>query len=208
MFVCTDPPGCGCGFMRMERMRNLLNLDPGSSPIYPDQRQQISPEMNFTCDGMITKWIIGADFIMNRDLYPEFQIWRNDRDRVYTKIHNTPMIQFSPSLSDGAYVFNFLEPIPVRSGDILGILIPPGASSKLRLRSEAATISTQYFITTDNTDTHYDEIDIDQPSVTSSLYLPLVTVEIGKWSSLLYILDIITFLILQQEIQPLLLRYV
>ena len=95
---------------------------------------------------------------MSRDLYPEFQIWRNDRDRVYTKTYNTSTFQFSPSLSDGTYVLDLFAPIPVRSGDILGILIPPGASSKLRLRSEAATISTQYFIPTDDTDTHYDEM--------------------------------------------------
>ena len=184
MFVSTDPPDCGCGFMRVERMRNLLNLGLTSPLVYIDHdlRQQISPEMNFTCDGIITKWIIGAAFFMNQDLYPEFQIWRNVRDRVYTKIHNTSKFQFSPSLSDGTYVFDFFAPIPVRSGDILGILIPPGASSKLRLQSEPATISTQYFITTDDTDTHYDEIDIDQssPSVSSSLYLPLVTVEFGR----------------------------
>ena len=130
MFVCTDPPGCGCGFMRVERMRNLLNVDPGSPPIFPDQRQQISPEMNFICDGMITKWIIGTDYIMNRYLYPEFQIWRNVRDRVYTKIHNTSMIQFSPPPSDGTYVLDLFAPIPVRSGDILGILIPSEMSNR------------------------------------------------------------------------------
>ena len=187
MFVCTDPPGCGCGFMRVERIRSLLNLGPTSPLVYIDHdpRQQISPEMNFTCDGMITKWIIGADFIMNQDLYPEFQIWRNVRDRVYIKIHSTSTIQFFPSLSDGTYVFDYFAPIPVKSGDILGILIPPGDSSKLRLRS-AATTPPQYFIKTDGTDTQFDEIDIDQPSVSSSMYLPLVTVEISKWSSLLY----------------------
>ena len=161
-------------------MRYFLNIDTVPDLSFTSQRQQISPDMRFTCDGMITKWIIGAAYTMNRDLYPEFQIWRNDRDRVYTKILNTSMVQFSPPPSDGIYVLDFYEPIPVKSGDILGILIPLGASSKLRLQSEAATTPTQYFITTDNTDIRYDEIDIDQISVTQSVYLPLVTVEFGR----------------------------
>ena len=180
LYVCTDPPGCGCGFMRVERMRNLLKLEPGSALVFPDQRQQISPEMNFTCDGMITKWIIGAEFSLFQDLYPEFQIWRNVRDRVYTKIYNTSMSQFSSSLSDGTYVLDSFAPIPVKSGDIFGILIPPRASSKLRLLSETATTPTQYFIIADDTDTHYDVIDVDQSSVSSSVYLPLVTMEFGR----------------------------
>ena len=162
-------------------MRYFLNINTVPDLRFTSQRQQISPDMRFTCDGMITKWIIGAAYTMNQDLYPEFQIWRNDRDRVYKKIHNTSMVQFSPPPSDGTYVvLDFYEPIPVKSGDILGILIPLEASSKLRLQSEAATTPTQYFITTDNTDIRYDEIDIDQSSVTQSVYLPLVTVEFGR----------------------------
>ncbi|CAI8024209.1 hypothetical protein GBAR_LOCUS14077 [Geodia barretti] len=71
--VVTDPPGCGCGFMSVERMRYLLNVDTVSSLIAPSQRQQISPEMRFTCDGNITKWIIGAEYGEDGNLYPELQ---------------------------------------------------------------------------------------------------------------------------------------
>ena len=50
----TDPPSCGCGFMSVERMGYNINVDTLSHLINPDERQQISPEMRFTCDGMIT----------------------------------------------------------------------------------------------------------------------------------------------------------
>ena len=51
-------------------MRLFLNSDL----IHTSQHQQISPEMRFTCDGMITKWIFGADNNMNGNLNPELQI--------------------------------------------------------------------------------------------------------------------------------------
>lgn len=176
MIVNTDPPSCGCGFMSIERMRNLLNVDTVSAVMHTDQRQQISPEMRFTCDGMITKWFIGADFSSTRDLYPEYQIWRNVGDKVYRKVNNTPLIQLS--FFEGP-VFEFFAPIEVRSGDILGILIPPEASSKVRLWSEEASSPTQYYVTTTDT-TSVNVIDIEQSSVTASFYHPLITVEFGK----------------------------
>ena len=59
LFDCTaDPPVCGCGFMSVERMRILLGWETVGSATNPDQRQQIIPDIKFTCDGMITKWII------------------------------------------------------------------------------------------------------------------------------------------------------
>ena len=61
-FTCPlDSPGCECGFMSVERMRILLSgLDSVGYGGIRDSRQQITPDMKFTCDGMITKWIIGA----------------------------------------------------------------------------------------------------------------------------------------------------
>ena len=60
-------------------MRLLLRLDSTESTITRDRRQQITPDMRFTCDGMITKWIIGADWMAGDDdtLYPELEVWRN-----------------------------------------------------------------------------------------------------------------------------------
>ena len=59
-------------------MRLLLNLDGVNSPTFTERRQQITPDMRFTCDGMITKWIIGARWDSGDEtLCPELQIWRN-----------------------------------------------------------------------------------------------------------------------------------
>ena len=76
--------------MSLERIRLLLNVDRVSGITTIDRRQQISPEMNFTCNGTITKWIIGASFFdVNRHLYPELQVWRNIGNDTYVKISGT-----------------------------------------------------------------------------------------------------------------------
>ncbi|CAI8024639.1 hypothetical protein GBAR_LOCUS14308, partial [Geodia barretti] len=118
--VVTDPPGCGRGFMSVERMRLFLNLDSVSPIIYTVQRQQISPEMRFICDGNITKWIIGADHGTNDILYPELQIWRKAGDETYEKISGT-FIEAPTLVNTRIYEYDNFSPIPVKSGDILGI---------------------------------------------------------------------------------------
>ncbi|CAI8055764.1 hypothetical protein GBAR_LOCUS30409 [Geodia barretti] len=178
--VVTDPPGCGRGFMSVERMRLFLNLTSVSLPtISPSQRQQISPEMRFTCDGNITKWIIGADHGGNDNLYPELQIWRKAGDETYDKISGT-FIETATSVNTRIYEYDNFSPIPVKSGDILGIFIPRHASSRLRLLSENTTSPTQYFMTTDESAavSPYNVFEIGNQFVgTSSSYHPLVSVE-------------------------------
>ena len=73
-------------------MKILLGLETVGNPVTTAQRQQITPAINFTCDGMITKWIIGADWrgqFSEESLYPELQVWRNIGNDVYLKINGT-----------------------------------------------------------------------------------------------------------------------
>ena len=69
-------------------MRILLGLETVGSATNPDQRQQITPDIKFTCDGMITKWIIGAN-VVNSSFYPELQVWRNIGNDMYQKRNGT-----------------------------------------------------------------------------------------------------------------------
>ena len=41
-------------------MRLILNIEMHGVLVSTESRQQITPDMKFTCDGMITKWIITA----------------------------------------------------------------------------------------------------------------------------------------------------
>ena len=179
----ADPQSCGCGFMSVERMRYLLDVDSVSSLIFLSQRQQISPEMRFTCDGNITKWIIGADYDYdeNGNLYPELQIWRNAGDETYRKINGT-FIELQTPVSSRIYEYEDFSPIPVKSGDILGIFLPFFTSSRLRLTSEITDSPAQHYILTDVSvsSSPYDEIDLEGGSVMTGAYHPLVSVEFGE----------------------------
>ena len=157
-------------------MRHFLNLGTVSDLVYASQSQQISPEMRFTCDGMITKWIIGADFNMDGNLNPELQIWRNSEYKTYKKINGTsielPLTQDSRVI----YEYDVFPPIPVKSGDILGVFIPHFDSSRLRLLFENANTPSQYVIFTSNSSIN--EINVENTFMGS--YVPLVSVEFGK----------------------------
>ena len=152
-----------------------LLLETGSA-ITIDQRQQITPDMRFTCNGMITKWIIGANWGRGLDntLYPELQLWRSNGNNVYRKI-NTTLIRITTQSPNRIYEYN-VPPIPVQAGDILGVFIPQIWKSKLRLIAENGPGPTNYYIPA--TVSPHDII--DTRLVTSAMYHPLVTVEIGK----------------------------
>ena len=163
--------------MSVERMRILLGLDTVNQRSFQTKRQQITPDIRFTCDGMITKWIIGA-YTAGGSLNPELQVWRNRGNDVYQKINGT-FIDVTTSRPNRIYEYSNFSPIPFQAGDILGVFIPRYYSN-LVLLSEDTTSPTNYYLTTGSTvsESPYDMMDIS--SVMSQGYHPLVSVEIGK----------------------------
>ena len=180
----TDSPDCVCGFMSVERMRLLLRLDSVGGSVYTQLRQQITPDIRFTCDGMITKWIVVADWRDDDDdnFYPELQIWRSSGNDTYQKINGT-FIEVDNESEDRVYEYDDFAPIPFQAGDILGVFIPRTALSRLRLWSEDTNSPTNYYLTTESfvSESPHDMIDIQNtPMVMSGTYHPLVSVEIGE----------------------------
>ena len=109
--------------MSVKTMYTLVGLgDVGRFTGY-NQRQQITPNITFTCDGWITKWIIGALWDNNVMLFPELQIWRNDGNATYRKINGTflSVETFNESLM---YEYSNFSPIPFQARDILGTFVP------------------------------------------------------------------------------------
>ena len=167
-------------------MRILLGLDTVGALADRSWRQQITPDMNFTCDGMITKWIVGADWESTDSFYPELQVWRNIGNDVYQKINGT-VLDIGTESSNRIYEYDNFSPIPFLAGDVLGVFIPPFWFSKLRLKAENSRGPLNYFIRTDNTASTasvspYDTIDLlNTPQITTQVYHRLVTVEISKF---------------------------
>ena len=180
----TDPPGCGRGFMSVERMRFILNIEMHGVLVSTVSRQQITPDMKFTCDGMITKWIIGAFSNPLENQHPELQVWRNIGNNTYQKIDETFIepATLIDNYSYSIYEYDSFSPIPIKSGDILGIFIPAADSSRLALLSENTDSPTNYYLPTgESSESPYDTFDIQSiPPVIEAEYWPMVTVEIGK----------------------------
>ena len=169
--------------MSVERMKILRRLETVGSTINPDQRQQITPDIKFTCDGMITKWIIGANITFNSSFYPELQVWRNIGNDMYQKINGT-FITTPTENSNRIYEYDNFSPIPFQAGDILGVFLPQLSTASLGLLSETTDSPTNYYLmSAGDTDdsTYYDVIDLQSTeSLLSQDYHPLVSVEIGK----------------------------
>ena len=182
-FYASDSAGCDCGFMRVERMRILLGLDVVENRVTRGRRQQITPAINFTCDGVITKWIVGATLNISRHLYPELQVWRNTGNDTYHKINGT-FLNIETGSQTSVYEYENFPPIPFLAGDILGIFQPRNALSRVRVRSERDVGPTNYYIRTGNsaTESPFNTIDLqNMSSLSSQIHFPLVAVEISKF---------------------------
>ena len=180
LYVYIDPPDCGSGFMSVETMYTLVGLGEVGRLAGYNRRQQITPCITFTCDGWITKWIIGALWDGGNMLFPELQIWRNDGNATYRKINGT-FISVETRNASLIYEYTNFSPIPFQAGDILGSFVPRGGLSKLRLRSEVNRRHLNYYTNTseDATESPYDCIDLSGP-LSTAIYHPLVSVEISK----------------------------
>ena len=175
--MCIDPPDCGSGFMSVETIVELGEVGRFTGR---NRRQQITPTITFTCNGWITKWIIGALWDGGNVLFPELQIWRNDGNDTYRKINGT-FISVETNNASLIYKYSNFSPIPFQAGDILGAFVPQGGLSKLKLRSEGNRGHLNYYIRTDVSaiESPYDSINLSG-IVTRATYHPMVSVEISK----------------------------
>ncbi len=103
----------------------------GGRPIQEEEREQrLIPDINFTCHGFITKWILAAMWA-DEDVYPELQTWNSTDGITYTKQGATTF-----SLEGGSAVMTYYEyspnsPHEFNDGDVLGMFIPDKSRYKL-----------------------------------------------------------------------------
>ena len=98
-----------------------------------DRRQYIYPEMKFSCNGSVTKWIYGA-VNQNRatgDL-PELQIWRQTGPNSYNK-QGSSLVTANISIAPNVYEYYPVTPLEFQEGDIFGVHIPDDNNSQLYL---------------------------------------------------------------------------
>ena len=173
----ADSLGCKHGFMSELRMMFVLGLETatwGSISSIVSQ-QFLTPDMRFTCNGMITKWIIAAHVNYHKPHTAELQLWRNTSNGVYERINGTRITMTDSPRA--VYEFDNFSPIPFQAGDFLGLYLP--FSEIIALYSEDTNSTINYYITTH--ELHETSNDtIYTTSLASSYYHPMVSVEISE----------------------------
>ena len=88
-----------------------------------DRSQYIYPEMRFTCNGTITKWIYGGVQQPSGTMLPELQIWRQLDTDNYNKIGSS-LVTADTSIGTNLYEFIPQTTLEFQEGDIFGVYIP------------------------------------------------------------------------------------
>ena len=86
-----------------------------------DQQQRVFPNITFTCNGSITKWIVGAGTGGGSSPPSELQIWRKSGSD-YTKVGSTQLTALH-STTSGLNVYEYIlsSPLGFQEGDLLGV---------------------------------------------------------------------------------------
>ena len=109
---------------------NATFIEAHTSDEVQQRRQYIYPEINFTCNGTITKWIYGARN-KNGVMLPELQIWR-PLSNHYIKVGSSS-VAANTSIGTNLYEFIPQMPLEFQEGDIFGIHIPLRRNNSLLL---------------------------------------------------------------------------
>ena len=143
-----------------------------------DRQQTLFPDITFTCNGSITKWIVGAE-TGDGDLQTELQVWRNIGGTSYTKV--------GFSLLPSGIFSGIVEHIPnplleFQEGDILGVYQPRGLDSALVVYYQERDGPVNY------QEGNSSQSDVTLGSSVNQFDYPLVTVEISTLGMVLTML--------------------
>ena len=143
------------------------------------KEQRVFPDINFTCSGNLTKWIVGGE--VGTSIGAELQIWRKNDGSMsdYTRVGYS-VLQASDPENDDVYEYTPNPPLDFLEGDILGVYQRTGGSH-MRVYYQETTGPSNYRRVGDiNTDPPVPATLTGVTLVTDQYDYPLVTVEICK----------------------------
>ena len=138
----TDPSSCVSGFLSSAVLQNKT-FDVN---IFDDRRrnrqQRVFPDINFTCSGNLTKWIVGGT--VGNALGGEVQIWRRNigSENDYTKVGYSILYATDPD-NDNVYEHIPDPPLEFQEGDILGVY-QQGGGDRMRVYYQETTGPANY----------------------------------------------------------------
>jgi len=125
-------PQCVQGFLNEEALRIAVDVF-GTSLITHQRQQRIIPGIHFTCTGMLTKWIIGAQRTLTQTTnHLQLQIWRQRRwtNNRYDRIDFSDLTDLNAT--DDLNVYEYVPKLPLQfqANDLLGVFQPPSTDTQ------------------------------------------------------------------------------
>ncbi len=170
---------CSSGFPSPDQLTAMLDGNVVHRNFFG--RQWLFPNMNFSCEGAVTSWIIGAEWVDGRTNYTEMQIWRltEPSGSIDTyEIVGRVELRLPVLISNDSEVYEYTvdTPMSFRAGDVIGMFEPKSAASHIQLYFKEGQGLTNYFAFSDipfspfTTGSHMRQDDV----------YPLIAVVIGK----------------------------
>ena len=123
-FFLLASPQCVQGFLNEEAVRIAVDV---YTSIRTHQRQQrIIPGINFTCNGTLTKWIIGAQQTLTQaPNYLQLQIWkRRGSSNTYDRVTFSDITALNATDDLNVYEYIPNPPLEFQANDFLGLYQP------------------------------------------------------------------------------------
>ena len=140
LWCCVADAGhCANNFLTPFQLREITAELNFHNVVTMEKEQRLFPDITFTCNGSITKWIVGAGDI-NRDKsdFSQIQIWcrgiSNEYFRTGRSLH---VLNETGSPNVHEYIPN--PPLEFQEGDILGVYQPDDGDNILQLYTTKTT---------------------------------------------------------------------
>ena len=151
-----------------------------------NRRQLVFPDIKFTCNGVITKWIVGIKDDRDNndeDLPPLISSWQIQVLRATGEPNTYLRVDFTNigSLS-GHGLFNLTvdPPLEVKKGDVLGVYYHRNSNRVSLYNQDTTGPQNYYYMGVDYRLSNPLTFDIFSVTSVPVYYYPLVTVEIGE----------------------------
>lgn len=149
-----------------------------------EREQRLIPDIHFTCNGSVIKWIVGGEENDRNHDHPELQIWRRVGDNMgstnmYTKVSYSLLTPSKTTEFSHVYEYTPVPPLDFQEGDILGVYQPDDSDNQLKLYYQENAGPRNYIMS--NVDPPApSEFLLDAAATTfTQLFYPLVTAVIS-----------------------------
>ena len=150
-----------------------MTLEENINDVQSRKREQrLFPDIIFTCNGFITKWIVGGEH-QSRDVYvhSELSVWRRIAFYTFIKISYSALTQGDMRYCN-VYEYILDPPLEFQEGDVLGIFQPNNSNFRVYYQEDTGPLNYK----AESINKPLFTLIVDRPNPRS--YYPLVSVEI------------------------------